>query len=493
MEDTEARGGDRDWLTPRGARGIVALLVCVKLAATVWDCVTFDAQPYDAPKHLRRAAAGGLEIGALSYDPPLYYLPASGFAAVKSERWRPGQRAARREQQQQAGQRRQHGLTSPLLDFLRYTNIVYLGAFYLLWIYGVLPRVLPDWRCRTLAAMLLLALPGYQKLGVMPHPDNLHVALAALCTFVWVRMPGVGATPESSPTAPTARSNLALALVSGLSGLTRPFAAATVATFAAANVAHLWLRRNGSAAAFVRRASLVLLLTGVIAGSWFAARGLAGGTWREAYPKGYIEQFDRRGFDYGHYLTTFYFGELLLVPNRQIARLDSDHWEKKGYVATNRYANSFFTTLYSETWGDHWLYFSGPNGHDLKVMVKRVIFVVALPLVPLLLLRFGSTAVALARNARQQGVAVALDPAAALFVHFVAGATLFLWWQLGSSLSPGKQSSIKFIYSAYLFAPAVTLCFTTAIAPRRANAWVAYLLVLFMAALPMAVFVPRSW
>ena len=491
MEDTEARGSDRDWLTPRGARGIVALLVCVKLAATVWDCVAFDAQPYDAPKHLRRAAAGGLDVDKLSYDPPLYYLPASAFAAVKSERWRPGQRAARREQQQQAGQRRHQGLTSPLLDFLRHTNIVYVGAFYLLWIYGVLPRVLPDWQRRTLAAMLLLALPGYQKLGVMPHPDNLHLAMAALCTFVWVRMPGVGATPESSST--SARSNLALALVTGLTGLTRPFAAATVASFAAANVAHLWLRRNSGVAAFLRRASLVLLLTGVIAGSWFAARGLASGTWREAYPRGYIEQFDRRGFDYVHYLTTFYFAEMLAVPNRQIARLDSDNWEKKGYVATNRYANSFFTTLYSETWGDHWLYFSGPNGHDLKVMVKRVIFVVALPLIPLLLLRFGSAAAALVRTAWQRGFAVALDPAAVLFVHFVVGATLFLWWQLGSALSPGKQSSIKFIYCAYLFAPAVTLCFTAALAPRRFNAWLAYLLVLFMAAAPMAVFVPRGW
>lgn len=478
------------WITHAAARGIVASLLCVKLAVTAWNCLVFDGISYDQGRHVRRAAVGGLAVSDLNYDAPTYYLPALALTKMRRQAWRAAALEAREEP---AGEERRSRAgrkdRSPYLDFLRATNLVYVGVFYLIWIYGVLPRAIPAWRPRLLAATLLLALPGFQKLAVMPHPDNLHLAMAALCTMLWLRLAGV-----SAPEAGAARgwgANLGLAVVTGLAGLTRPFAAATVATFAAANVVHLRLRDSGGRFAF--RAIAIVALTAVIASSWLVWRGFATGAWRESYGPGYIERYDRRGFDWFGYLTSFHIGSLLEVPNRRIARLDEDNWKPERTVATNRYANSFFTTLYSETWGDHWLYFSGPLGADRKVVAKRVIFLVALPLVPLLLLRFGAATVSLARRARASGTRIALDPAAVLLVHFAAGAALFLAWQFASALSPGKQSSIKFIYNAYLYAPAVTYCFTAPLQQRRFRTWLPYLLVVFLAALPIATFVPRRW
>ena len=158
-----------------------------------------------------------------------------------------------------------------------------------------------------------------------------------------------------------------------------------------------------------------------------------------------------------------------------------------------RLQNSFFTTLYSETWGDHWLYFSGRMGSDRKVFAKQVLFVIALPLIPLLALRFVRLAARLVREAVTRGPAVVLDPAAVLLLHVVAGAALFVAWQFGSALLPGKHSSIKFIYLAYLYAPAVTLCFVPRVGGGCFAPWVAYLTVLFVAALPVALYPKWLW
>jgi len=509
------------------ASAFVAVLVGLKLAVTAWNCIAFDGQTYDTLHHARRAAVGGLRIDAMTYDAPTYYLPALLYKEFKQDQWRaeaaerarterttgePKHRAkkdswknattGRDGDQRYSKQRRNIERTarSPLLDFLRWTNFFYVGAFYLLWIYGVLPRVLPDWNRRLPAALLILALPGYQKLAMMSHPDNLHLLAATLCTLVWVRMPGVVAVPEGGagalverippPASIDASGHWKMALVAGLSGLTRPFAAATVAAFTAVNLLHLAIANRRDRSLVLRRGLALVVLTAVIAGSWLTWRGVVSGTWREAYRKGYIEQFDRSRFDYFQYLTTFHLAELLEVPNRQINRLDEANYRRHGHDPDNRYANSFFTTLYSETWGDHWLYSSGRMGSDRKVLAKRVLFVVALPLIPLLAWRLVRSTAALLREAFQRGPAVVLDPAAVLLLHLLAGATLFAAWQFASALSPGKHSSIKFIYVAFLYAPAITLCFVPRVREACFGPWVAYLTVLFVAALPVA-FYPR--
>jgi len=249
--------------------------------------------------------------------------------------------------------------------------------------------------------------------------------------------------------------------VAGLSGLTRPFAAATVAAFTAANLVHLTISNRHEFALVIRRGLALVVLTAVIAGSWFTWRGVVSGTWREAYREGYIEQFDRSSFDYLQYLTTFHFAELFEVPNRRINRLDKANYRRHGHDPDNRYANSFFTTLYSETWG-----ITGstrrPHGRGSQGVRQARPLRGGPAADPLLALRLARSAAALVREAFHRGPAVVQDPAAVLLLHLVAGAALFAAWQFGSALSPGKHSSIKFIYVAFLYAPAVTLCFVPA-------------------------------
>jgi hypothetical protein len=432
----------------------------------------FDGRTYDWNHHAERARAGGLAIDAMAYDAPTYYVLAPLYAAAAG-----------------TGDRRDAASERAHLGFLRATNVFYVASFYLLWIYGVLPRVLPSWRERSAAAMLILALPGYQKLAAMSHPDNLHVCLVTLLTFAWVRMPGVGTSAQAATTVPFSR-HLQMALVAGLAGLSRPFSVAAVAVFGAFNLAHLALTTPARGAALARRAAAVALVTAVVAGSWLVLRGMVAGSWSATYRHGYIERFDRRGFDYASYLTTFHLRELVTTPNRKINRKDQANFERGEFPPGNRYANSFFTTLYSETWGDHWLYFSGRRGVEKKKWAKRILFVVALPLVPLLAWRIGRAAASVVRRAAARPLEAVFDPAAVLLLHLVAGAALFLYWQLGSALSPGKQSSIKFVYIASLYAPAVTLCFVAALRERFARPWAVYLAALFVAALPVAVFVP---
>ena len=55
----------------RASRLLVAGLLAVKLAVTLWNCATFDGQVYDTMKHARRASTGGLAMGPLHCDPPL--------------------------------------------------------------------------------------------------------------------------------------------------------------------------------------------------------------------------------------------------------------------------------------------------------------------------------------------------------------------------------------------------------------------------------------
>ncbi len=471
---------------------LVACAVAVKILVTAWNGAVFDGRTYDWSHHADRAETGGLAVDAMAYDAPTYYLTAPVYAAIGG-----------------VGNLRGEARERALLDFLRHTNLLYLGAFYVVWIYGVLPRVLASWSARAAAALLILALPGYQKLAAMSHPDNLHLLFATLVTYAWVRMPGVGTSPVPSHALPSAAPadaappalpangvpfarHLRMAIVTGIAGLSRPFALAAVLVFGALNLAHLALTSHLGGAALARRVAVVAIVTAVLAGAWTACRGVSSGSWHAAYPRGYIERFDRRDFDYLSYLTTFYPRELVRIPNRQVNRLDAANFARGEYAPRNRFANSFFTTLYSETWGDHWLYFSGRRAVDRKVWAKRVLFVVALPLVPLLAWRMLRAAASIVRAAVQHGRAAVFDPHAALLLHFAAGAALFLYWQLGSALSPGKQSGIKFVYVAYLYAPAVTLCFVPPIRQRFARAWAAFLAVLFVAALPVAIYIP-AW
>ncbi len=433
-------------------------LIFVKLAITGMNVWTFDGSVYDQEHHLWRAHYAGFNLTKMAYNPPPYYFPA---APIRLVNWLTGNDA---------------NLDRWLLVGLRATNVGWLAVFYLTWIRYNLPRLLPDWRGRALASLWLLALPGYQKLAVMVHPDNAFAALAAVTLAAWFYTSEKPATERSSwgP----------LALATGFVGLTRPFAIVPVAVFWLAGV----MRMLGGFVLPDRRTLRPLLyftvIIGVLAGGWQVARAVAASTVLDAYSDKYIAQFEpyRAGFDFEHYFTSFYFEDLTNKPNRLIA--GGTHAAPK---RQDRHGNSFFTILYSEVWGDHWLYFSGKREKETKAVVKRHILQAAL--VPSIwwigrtLVGMGAVTVRWIRGPRRPAELIVL-------ASFVMGVAMYLWWQTGPALLPGKNSTIKFIYNAQLFPLSLVLAYTVRPSRVEVAITVAVLLLLFGLTLPFVLYLP---
>ena len=189
----EAKG----WFSQRSVQTLVIFLFCLKLMATGWATIVHKDYVYDGDHHLDRARSGGLKIDKMAYNPPLYYFPALAISGDDSK-----------------------------MRVLRLQNIVWVGAFYALWLLFIFPAVLPSGRSRLVASLILLALPGYQKLAAMVHPDNLHAGLSAIAIAAWLlyhrRLDRESPDTQWWPL-------LAVSLAIGLAGWTRPFAAVTVA------------------------------------------------------------------------------------------------------------------------------------------------------------------------------------------------------------------------------------------------------------------------
>ena len=110
-------------------------------------------------------------------------------------------------------------------------------------------------------------------------------------------------------------------------------------------------------------------------------------------------------------------------------------------------------------------------------------------MLPLLGLRFVggvfATGRALARGDPDADVGLLLT------LYFVLGVALYFYWLMGDALLPGANSPIKFIYNAHLVPVFVAVAFLAPIGVRRFNAWLIYAAVVFVAALPVAMFWPR--
>src|SRR5690606_3805765 len=159
----------------------------------------------------------------------------------------------------------------------------------------------------------------------------------------------------------------------------------------------------------------------------------------KVYKDSYLEPYlpHRPGFDRVDYFLSFYAIDLLRIPNRTVRELDVVNDEFH-----NQYGNSFWTLLYSETWGDHWLYFSGRYQVENKTGPKRVLLGAALATIPLMLLGFGrgvATSLQRIRRWRRES-----DPDKALFMVglLACGIVLYLTWHLTDGLTPGKNSSV---------------------------------------------------
>jgi hypothetical protein len=469
------------WSPAREARAFVVVLLLIKLAVSGWNAWAYNPRgSYDAGHHARRALEGGLAHRAKSYDGPLYYLPGLLWNDPATRDASPYGDAA-----------------AVAMKRLQYTNLVYLTAFYALWLFYLLPRVLPSWRNVTLASVALLSLPGYQRLAAAVHVDNLFALLATALFAVWVAL--------DKKRVLSGVKVMLNALVLGLTGLTRPFAFVPMAIFGLLGARTAW---RSSTRGRIWKLTLRVLVPAMLvvcpAGIWWGERlsridRPLGGLHEPS--AGSAKQRLIKAVDVVNYYTTFYVTDLIDVPNRHYGKGFS------GSKAKNPRANSFPTILYSELWGDHWLYFSqdqslmeqtpgkrrtaaspGAGNTDHKRLAKSVALVVALPFTLVGILRFFSGAWAILRRT------VTLRRVTAGLVSLtvaVLGFSVFVAWQYKGGLKPGNQTTIKFFYFAYCVAFfVVPIFFRRVRAGWRYGASLALLCLLYGAMLPVAVVWP---
>jgi hypothetical protein len=492
------------FVTPSTGRFLIAVLLCIKLSLLVWNAVVFEGTVYDQAHHQDRALFGGLRAGKMAYNPPLYYLPAllvkrpPEVPLVERSIHGAGdddEDAALREAKKSPAGPEEVAHKAKQMKLLRYFNLLYASLIYVGWICFAFPRILPGFRSWFLASLLLLSIPGLQKLAVMVHPDNAFAGLVtlAVCTWLFVRDRFRAGTLKF-------HHLLWFATIAGCVGLTRPFSIAPVAVLTVALMVYLFRLEGRRWLRLIPRAAALLTIVGVLSGSWYIYRWHATGQVTNAYRDRYIETFAKRrpGFDFVAYFTTFYAGELLKAPSRKMAGGTTNIFDN------NAHANSFFTLLYSEVWADHWLYFSGKKDREGKLWPKRTVLTLALATPPaVVLLAFGfvrdlvrrsrrALADAKGKNvwARLAGLAKQLEVDFVLLGIAGLGCLLYLYWQTGPALLPGKNSTIKFVYVASLVGPTLALLFRQRLRPLSFNLLASYFLLLFIVALPVAMFWP---
>lgn len=498
-------------ITERSGRYLIALLLCIKLALLVWNAKVYDGVTYQGLHQSDRALFSGLKPGKLNYDPPLYYLsarllsrPAEVELVERSSSEKSLGEGSKQVRKRQS--KAERAFRAELLDRLRHSNVLWVGLFYLAWIGYAFPRLLRDRRAWFLASLLLLAIPGYQKLAAMSHPDNLFAAASALsvCGWLWLRERWLSSSSSGAEPAAAAgvgtRQLVVVALLIGLVGLTRPLALAYVVPLTVVALVYAARSSAGRWSRLVPRALLVLLVVSVLAGSWYVLRFRQTGAVLASVRDDVTDEYAplRPGFKYLRYLHTFHPGELWDNPNLSFNEVPD------GADPRSSRANSFPSLLHSEIWGDHWLSFSGPKQRDGKEWAKRISLSAALltPLITPLLYAawawsFGARAVRRWRASRAAGaltrlrqLGASLETELVLGAICLLGAACFLAWQLGPALMPGNNSSIKFIYVAAFFPAAIALPFSRSLERLPALFLAAYFIVLYLAAFPVAMYYP---
>jgi hypothetical protein len=290
-----------------------------------------------------------------------------------------------------------------------------------------------------------------------------------------------------------------LALAIGGVALTRPLAVVFVAVFTLVALVYAARISAGQWQRLVPQTLLVLFVVGVMGGAWYGSRFQHTGAVLASMPEQVVEEQRplRSSFPYARYLISFYPGLLWETPNYSLGEIE------EGADPSTSHANSLFTLLHSEIWGDHWLSFSGPKNRDGKAWAKRVslLTAVAMPLVMLLLFAawaFGYVQRSKAwlretfadRLQRARSVAEKLEVELVLLALCTLGAACFLYWQMGVGLTPGDNSSIKFIYVAPFFPPLIALVLSRPLERVVLTLLAAYFLVLYVAAFPVAMFWP---
>jgi hypothetical protein len=386
-----------------------------------------------------------------------------------------------------------------------------LGLFYVGWIGYAFPRLLNGFQGWFLASLLLLALPGYQKLGAMSHPDNAFAGSAtlALCAWLFLRERWQEAAKPAAPTegaAPAPRASyglwhlLGFALAIGLLALTRPFALVPAAVLSVVACVYA-LRLTGThwKALLPKLALIVTLLLSLSLG-WYIYRWKSCGEPTSVFPTADRIRAGQTPSNatLRQYYATFKVRELIDPPSRKPLR------RGRAITLDPPATSSFFTLLFSEIWGDQWLNFSG-SPRDVKLWPKRLSMTCALLVPPIIAGLGGLFLWDLFRRAKtellaQKGrsfVRAALEVAATLEQELVLltitalSAALFVYWQGGPALSPDESSSLKFIHIATLFPPVLALVFSRHLERDSFSLLSGYFLVVFIATFPLAMYWPK--
>lgn len=450
----------------------VRFLLGVKLVISAWNAWFTHDRTYDRADHLFRATHSLWTMEGHSYDPPLYYVPAYLFRQLAPK-------AATAEN---------------LIRLMRVENFAILVMGYLCWLYVIIPGLFRNWRSRVIASVLLLALPTYQKVAQLAHPDNLHFGLASAALAAWMLLwRGRRVRPSRSNQRNWLPKLVALSVLIGTTGMTRPFAAVSVLLLWGATMTLIAVRWGEKRKEMWRDMIIVSAIAGTLSSSWFVYRkletGVIGGTYDDVYIQKYAPH--RASVRLVRYFTTFYFGALLTEPNRDMAALD----KRAKTPFQSKYGNSFPTIAYSEFWGDHWCYFSGAASKDTvwseeeKRWPKRVLFVVALPLSLLLAVRFFPSVVFVAARARVNWQRH--FPSLLLIAYLLLGTAMFVWWQAGAGMTPGKNSSIKALYNAHLIAPLVLVPLLKPLGQHLRTPVMFWILLTLAVSLPVAMFWPQ--
>jgi len=486
---TPPRSSGLALLTGTKSGRLITILLVLKGLVLIFNTATYSPhRGYDAGHHAWRARSAGLEMDKLAYNSPFYYLPALPWVDLSRfyDHGKPRLNVPAEPDEVGANYRGGGGRTDyTLLGLLQGLNVVYVLGAYLAWIVGILPLVARSRRTWFLASLLVLALPGFEKAAVMAHPDVLLIFMSSVTFLLTIRW------LNRHPTRFT--RNIALAVLAGLTGACRPFAVVPLLILWVLNIGML-IRdaiasaRSGASSRMATisrlcaKVAVVSLIAVALSSSWWVFRYAHTGEVLNAYQDGYIVRFAplKEDYDYTHYYTSFYFDQLLEVPNRATFGHRPSLYPKH---------NSFWTQLYSEFWGDHYLYFSGPkNSVEAKLWVKRVLFVVALPLSFLMWLgTITGTLRAIADAVRRR---IFLHPALFMSAIFWGGFLLFLTWQGTAGLLPGKNSTIKFLYIAWLVPFGIGTAASQHIGPRLFWILLVLELAVLIAAFPMSLNIP---
>ncbi len=475
--------------SPRGARLLLGFLIVFKLAISAYNVAAYDQTPPDWEAHAERVMRGEASPKSCPDAPHLYYLTARPYVELQKLLGAPTPEA------------------SDLAEYLRWTNLAFLGVFYWCWVFCIFPRVAGNYRAATAASLTLLAIPSYQRLTASAQPENALVCLSTVCMAAWLWLRW-GHPPRAPGDAAGRWRRVAAMVVLGcatiLAAFTRPFGLVPAAVFFGALLVELGRGRRLLSRGFLGAAVPALALAAALAGTWQGyprsgpepeslganAKAKGRGAPRHASPEPKLD------------LATFRLSALLSTPNRRMreelpppsTRVQPGSPKpsrktppvSKPRQTANTNTSSYFTLLYSEIWGDHWLSFSGRRQTDNKIWPKRILFVVALPLLPLLAIRFGHGTW---RTIRQFRPRLGRGLEALLVLAFcLVGSYLYLSWQLGEGMQASRGASVQFRSFAFLVPFVIATCSVPRIGKLRFNLWLAYLLTLFMAAFSLAVF-----